>query len=359
MNPDIARILDANINRAREALRVMEEYVRFVLNDPASSAALKQFRHDFANAMQTLALEGLLAFRDTPGDVGTRLSTATEQQRADARDVFIAAAKRLPEALRSIEEYSKVVSEHAPAMIESIRYRAYELEQRVLMRGTRSARFARTLLYVIVTESLCRGHWLDVATQAIKGGADCIQLREKGLDDGELLDRARQLSALCREHQVFFIMNDRPDLALLSDADGVHLGQTDMSVTDARRIVGPDRLIGISTHNQAQFHGALAVFPDYIAAGPMFPSTTKPQALVPGPELIEYVSSETSIPIVPIGGITLKHLPQLFHAGAERVCVCSAIIGAEDPASVAREFTSRLKSASETAADPETHIIEA
>jgi thiamine-phosphate pyrophosphorylase len=359
MNSDIARILDANINRAREALRVMEEYVRFVLNDAASSAALKHFRHDFANAIQTLALEGLLKFRDTPGDVGTRLSTVSERQRADARDVFVAAAKRLPEALRALEEYSKVFSDHLPATLEALRYRGYEIEQRVLLRGGLSARFGQAHLYVIVTESLCRGHWLDVAAAAIKGGADCIQLREKGMDDGELLNRARQLSALCHEHGVLFIMNDRPDLAVLSEADGVHLGQTDISVTDARRILGPDRLIGISTHNQEQFHDALKVFPDYIAAGPMFPSTTKPQSLIPGPELLEYDIAETSIPIVPIGGITLDNLAKLVRAGGHCVCVCSAIISAEDPASATRAFTTRLKAASEEHANSPAQAIEA
>ena len=111
--------------------------------------------------------------------------------RADASDVFTAAAKRLPEALWSIEEYVKTVDPVVAQRIESIRYQAYTLEQRLALRGTRAGRFANIRLYVIVTASLCHGDWLEVAQAAISGGADCLQLREKDIEDGELLARTR------------------------------------------------------------------------------------------------------------------------------------------------------------------------
>jgi thiamine-phosphate pyrophosphorylase len=338
LNPDVFRILDANINRAREAVRVMEDYARFVLDDAAGSSLLKGFRHDFATAVRMLSADGLLAARDTPNDVGTAITTPAEGQRGDARDVFTAAAKRLPEALRTIEEYGKIVSPDFAARIEALRYRAYELEARIASRGERVARLAKCRLYVIVTASLCRGDWLEVTRQAIDGGAGCIQLREKGLEDGDLLRRARQLVAVCRERGVLCIINDRPDIARLADADGVHLGQTDMSVGDARRIVGADRLIGLSTHNPDQLREAIAIAPDYIAVGPMFPSTTKPQDHVPGVALLAEAVASTHIPIVPIGGIIPANLPTLRSAGASRVCVCSAVIAAEDVAAAARAF---------------------
>jgi thiamine-phosphate pyrophosphorylase len=342
MTPPISRILDANFNRAREALRVMEDYARFVLEDPAGSEVLKRCRHDLSACMRRLGGEELVSARDTPGDVGTGLSTPSEAARGDARAVFVAAAKRLPEALRTIEEYAKTVDGDAAAAAEQLRYRAYELEQRVLLRGERSARFSRVRLYVIVTASLCRGDWLATAERAIEGGAECIQLREKDLEDGELLARARRLGALCLERGVLFVMNDRADIARLCDADGVHLGQTDVSPADARRIVGPDRLIGLSTHTPEQLRAAIAAGADYIAVGPMFASTTKPQPHVAGPELLRLAGAETGIPVVPIGGIGGENVDILKASGATRVCVCSAVIGAEDVTAAAREIRGLL-----------------
>ncbi len=339
---DIYRILDANANRAREALRVMEEYVRFIQNDPAGNALVKQCRHDFAEAMKQLDPDTLLASRNTPGDVGTSIKTLAETQRASPEQVFTANAKRLTEALRALEEYGKLVSPEAARYFERLRYRAYEIEQHVRMRGERSARFAGVRLYVILTESLCSGGWLDTAEAAIAGGAGCLQLREKQLEDGDLLDRARRLSRLCRDRNVLFIVNDRPDIARRCDADGVHLGQTDMSVADARRVLGPDRLIGVSTHTPDQFDRALTPSPDYIAVGPMFPSETKPQDHVPGPELLAHAVARTDTPIVCIGGITENRIETLIEHGGSCVCVCSAIIADNHPEQATRALISRM-----------------
>ncbi len=335
LSREVARIIDANLNRAREALRVMEDYARFVLDDPGGCAVLKQFRHELRECVRHIPAGDLLVARDTPGDVGTTISTESERQRTDARDTCVAAAKRLCEALRTIEEYAKTFDGPLSAAVESLRYRAYDVEQRLMMRGSRSARFAKTRLYVLITESLCRRDWLETAAGAITGGADCIQLREKSLDDRELLDRARRLAALCRERDAVFIVNDRPDIAVLSGADGVHLGQTDMPLADARRILGPERLIGLSTHTPEQFREAVRQAPDYVAVGPMFASTTKPQEHVPGPSLLSLALAETSIPVVPVGGIGPDNAGILRQAGACRLCVCSAVIGSDDPRSAA------------------------
>lgn len=338
MDSKVARILDANFNRAREALRVMEEYARFVLDDAAGCEAIKQLRHELSTITNRFPPNDLLRHRDTFNDVGTTLSTAAELKRSDAREVFVAAAKRLPEALRSIEEYAKIVDAAIAKECEQIRYQAYQVEQRIALRGDLAGRFARTRLYVLITAGLCRGDWMNVARAAIDGGADCLQLREKGLEDGELLQRARNLRKLCRERNVLFVLNDRPDLAVLSDADGVHLGQTDMSISEARRIVGADRLIGISTHNPDQLRAAIHAEPDYIAVGPMFASGTKPQKHVPGPDLLKRAAKETKLPLVPIGGISLINMNRLISACAERLCVCSGVIAATDPAAAAKSY---------------------
>jgi thiamine-phosphate pyrophosphorylase len=299
---------------------------------------VKHLRHDLAACMRQLPGQQLLSARNTPSDVGTSIFTASEQSRADASDVCIAATKRLPEALRTLEEYGKTVDSRFGAGIEALRYRAYDLEQRIELRGDRSARFAKVRLYVLIAQSCCSRDWLETAQLAIAGGADCIQLREKDLDGGELLSRARRLGELCRKHGVLFIVNDRPDIALLADADGVHVGQTDLPVREARRVLGPDRLIGISTHDDDQFRSALTSGADYIAIGPMFPSPTKPQDHVPGPELLARAVRQTDIPIVPIGGISPENLDILKQAGARRVCACSAVTSVQDVSEAARSL---------------------
>ena len=343
MERDIARIIDANFNRAREALRVMEDYARFVLNDPAGCAALKGYRHDFVASLKGLSLDTLLMSRDVWGDVGTTITVDSQRRRRDPREVCVAAAKRLPEALRTIEEYVKTFDADLSSAVERLRYRAYELEQRLLLRGRISGRFAGVKLYVIITESLCRGEWFAAAQGAVAGGAGCLQLREKALDDEELLKRARRMTQLCHDAGVLFMVNDRPDIARLSEADGVHLGQTDMSMTDARRMVGPDRLIGISTHTAEQFRSAASQVPDYISVGPMFGTATKPQSRVPGRELLRLAVKETEIPVVPIGGITQGNADILIEAGARRVCVCSAVIGSDDVENAARRLVEKFK----------------
>src|SRR4051812_47242355 len=160
MNGPVLRILDANFNRAREALRVVEDYARFVLNDDGICGSLKQLRHDLATATGELVGEAVL-HRDTPGDVGTTTKTASEQSREDLNHVVTAAGKRLGEALRTIEEYLKTVDPSRAAQVESIRYRFYELERQiaVTLRPVACV-FASVRLYVLITESLCAQNWL-------------------------------------------------------------------------------------------------------------------------------------------------------------------------------------------------------
>jgi thiamine-phosphate pyrophosphorylase len=339
MNTDTLRILDANFNRAREALRVIEDYARFTLNDDALTAETKTLRHELtAGVREHLPDRELLRARDTPGDVGTAFTTASEQRRGSAREAVAAAAKRLAEALRVLEEYGKTVSPAFAAGIETLRYRSYTLEARVLLRGARHARMRDARLYVLITEKLCHGNWLETTRQTTDAGADCIQLREKDLPDGELLRRAQAVAAICRETNTLFFVNDRPDIARLADADGVHLGPDDLPVAAARRIVGQELLIGLSTHAPAQVDDALRQAPDYVAVGPMFESTTKPQQHIAGPELLRYATERTELPLVCIGGINETNAAQLLGIGRPCLAVCSAIIAHPDPAAAVRRL---------------------
>ena len=348
------RILDANFNRAREALRVMEDYARFVLDDRGLTEALKEARHELARAVQALAarpqskeapsplpspLEGQGAqYRDIVGDVGTSITTAAEAQRASAMEVVVAAGKRLSEALRSIEEYGKTLDPGLAAAIEQLRYRGYELERRLVMTVRARERFGQVRLYVIITKALCRGPWLQAAEAALRGGADAIQLREKNLTDAELLTRARQLAELCRRFGAMLIVNDRPDIAVAAGAHGVHVGQDDLPVAAVRRIAPPHFVVGVSTHTAEQIRAAAALAPDYVAVGPMFDSPTKPQAHIAGPAMLREARAITSLPLVAIGGITRGNTPQVLTAAACCLCVCQDIIAQPDVEFAARSF---------------------
>jgi thiamine-phosphate pyrophosphorylase len=337
--PGVQRILDANANRAREALRVMEDAGRFILDDPDLSKQFKQLRHDLAKAMSSIS--GLTAWRDTPGDVGTTISTESEMDRAGAADSAAAAGKRLSEALRSLEEYGKTLGQAAcgfATAIESLRYRGYALEQQ-LNTALGSGKARQWRLCVLITQSLCPdGDWLRVAEAAILGGADCIQLREKKLDAGELLARAQQLVALCRPKKISVIVNDRPDVALLANADGVHLGQTDLPCKQARKLVGTQLLIGISTSNLDQARQARRDGADYCGVGPMFPTTTKHKPTLAGPAYLKEYLAWNQLPHLAIGGITPENMTPLIETGARGIAVSSAVCSCDNPQKAAERL---------------------
>lgn len=342
MDASIWRILDANSNRAREALRVIEEFARFTLADRGLTAAAKDLRHALVAALQPLEAERAMAMRDTPSDVGTTLTGAGEYKRQSGGDVVRAASKRLNEAIRVLEEYGKVLDAAMSVAIEGVRYRAYDLEKRVQRVTDAQARFGGVRLYVLITEALCTHAWQEVMRHAAKGGADCIQLREPELDDRALLARAVEFCTLCRELGVLCIINNRADVAAAAKADGVHLGQRDLPIDAARRIVGPQGIIGASTHTTAEANAGIAKCPDYIAVGPMFATQVKPDYGVAGPEYLRMVRGETAIPLVAIGGINPSNVAAVVEAGAMCVAVCTAIIGSADVESAARDIRNQL-----------------
>ncbi len=200
-------------------------------------------------------------------------------------------------------------------------------------------------LYAITGEQFHPGrHYLQVMEEAIQGGADIIQLREKKKSKKELLEMARQLKALCARYEVPFIINDHVDLVLAVDADGIHLGQDDLPLEEARKILGPDKIIGISTHHIDEAKRAEEGGADYIGAGPVFATQTKEDVVDPvGLEYIRQVADEISIPFVAIGGIKLHNVDQVLEAGASRICAVSAIVGADDVKGAAEAFAQKIK----------------
>jgi thiamine-phosphate pyrophosphorylase len=336
MSSEHDRILDANLNRLREGLRVIEEHARFVLEDQRCAGRVKDLRHAVRGYVEQIGSGRLLAARDTPHDIGREITTADEGVRTGGEDVLAAAFARCQQATRVLEEYAKISAPAAAQLASGWRYELYTLEVSIRARGPRLCRLREGRLYVLITEALCRGDWRTTAEAVLKGGASCLQLREKGLADGELLARANVLREMTAEHHALLFINDRPDIAKLSKADGVHVGQDDLSVADVRRVVGGDVLVGKSTRTLEQLLAVLAEEPDYAAVGPMYPSGTKPQDFIAGLEYLRLARKRTELPLVAIGGIDAGKAGELYAGGADLVAVCSAVISAPDPGEVAR-----------------------
>ncbi|REJ74372.1 MAG: thiamine phosphate synthase [Planctomycetota bacterium] len=338
----VLRILDAAANRGREGLRVVEDFVRFQLNDAHLSGLLKRIRHELAEALALLGGASFHRMRDVAGDVGTGIQNEREYSRSTERDVVQANCKRVQESLRSLEEYGKLIDRAAAARIEQLRYRCCTIEQAVLNTLDSRARLASCRLYLLVTPADCRRRLEATVKQALEGGVDVVQLRDKSTEDRKIHETAGQLREWTREAGALLIINDRADIAVVTDADGVHVGQEDLPVRDARRIMGPERLVGVSTHTIEQARQAVLEGADYIGVGPVFPSVTKQLSELAGIEFVREVAAEVSLPWFAIGGISPESVGDVVEAGAGRIAVSSAITQAEEIAEAARALRERL-----------------
>jgi len=199
-------------------------------------------------------------------------------------------------------------------------------------------------LYVILDAGLVHRPILEFAQQLIGAGVRILQYRDKAGTAAAMLQASRALAQTCSEAGVSCFVNDRPDIALLANATGVHVGQDDLSVAQARTIVGPDRWVGVSTHNREQFARAVASSADYIAIGPIFATKSKVNPdLVVGTDLIRELRPMTDKPIVAIGGMRFDRAEEVLRAGADSVAVISDILLAPDPIERARQFVCKLE----------------
>lgn len=325
-------------------MRVMEEYCRFALNCELLSGRAKQLRHELSGAIGQLDAGALLAGRDTLGDVGVGLKVDNQLQRGSLADAFTAAAKRLPEALRALAETVQAESASIAATIERLRYEAYTFEKDVVLFAEPVEKFKRVRLYVIITSNL-PADALSLASQCAAGGADCLQLRAKGIPDDRLFALAVEFAEICREMGALSMINDRADIATAAGADGVHLGQNDLPVEQVRRIQLSPLIVGKSTHSLGELEQAIPARPSYVSLGCVFPTPTKPKIEIAG---FDYIRAglarlrETGIGHVAIGGITRDNVEQVLTAGAERVAVCEAIAGAPNPGDACRRFKERI-----------------
>ncbi len=199
--------------------------------------------------------------------------------------------------------------------------------------------------YVLVDKKLLGERKIEaVVKELVKAGADMIQFRDKYSEDGEFLKEALKIKKILKNKKIPFIINDRVDIALHIKADGVHVGQTDLPVSIARKLLGKNKIIGTSAENIRQAKMAQKAGADYVGLGPIFYTTTKEKIPYPvGLDLIEQAQKELKIPFFPIGGINLDNLSAVINAGAKRVAIASAIISSPNIAQIVQQFLHRLK----------------
>lgn len=346
MERAIYRIIDANFNRAREAVRVIEEFCRFSLNCKALTERAKQFRHELSAAIGRLDADRLIASRDTPGDVGVDAAVAGQLQRGNLQDCLTAACKRLPEALRALAETIQTLDPSIAQQIESLRYASYTLEKDIMLFSGPAEKFKRVGLYVIISSNL-PADVISLTHRCISGGADCLQLRAKDIEDDKLFAVAVEFVEACKAGGVLSIINDRPDIAVAAGAHGVHLGQNDLPIEQVRKLQLAPLIIGKSTHSPKQLQAACVDLPTYVSLGPVFPTATKPTAEAVGLDYVKQgleMLADTGIGHVAIGGITLDNVKDVLLAGARTVAVCSAVTETADPAATCRELKERIAS---------------
>jgi thiamine-phosphate pyrophosphorylase len=332
MEKQLYAAIDANVNRSLEGLRVCEDVMRFCLKNSLFSSRFKDLRHRIAAEAGRFPRSGLLHGRDVEADSQKFIDLESEKIRGSLEALFSANLHRASEAVRSLEEFGKLVCPDITGNpFQEIRFQLYSIEREavpVIARQGKRDRFSRSL-YAIMDVSFERsGDSTETAEMMIRGGASIIQLRAKNLSKREMLARAKNLAQVCRRENVIFIVNDHADIAVLAGADGVHLGRNDLEVRDARMLVPPHMIIGVSAYSYDSVVQALVQGPDYVAVGPVFDTSYDGGAGAValkglGVGILAQVREATGVPLVAIGGITAESAGEALSAGADSVAVLS------------------------------------
>jgi thiamine-phosphate pyrophosphorylase len=331
----IKRILDANLDRAREGIRIIEEWCRFGLNHQELARECKEMRHEMAS-WHSIDLKNT---RDTANDSGTELSHPREESRGGIEELLQANLARVQEALRAIEEYGKLSDPNMGIAFKHLRYRVYRLESQLLSQNSLQ-KLKESSLYLVTSPE---ENLLITVESALKAGLTLVQYRDKTVDDTVRLSQAGKLRELCDRYGALLILNDRVDIALAVKADGVHLGQQDLPIALAREFLGSKAIIGRSTTNPQEMEKALREGADYLGVGPVYETPTKPGKPAAGLEYVRYATEHCSVPWFAIGGIDVSNVEAVVSAGARQVAVVRAITRSSEPDVVTRQLLEKLK----------------
>ncbi len=320
------RIIDANLNRAREAARVIEDHLRFGLSSRKHSLKMKELRHLLGKIQEKYGMQAL-ARRDVDHDPTKFDSLPTLPSRH--KDPFYSNSvlernfKRLQESLRVLEEETR--STPISIQISKARFSSYKLEKEILFQTNKKQKLAGKKLYIILDANLSKNP-LEMAGRILSKGVDIIQLRAKSISDRKFFTLASAIKKIVPA-RTLFIINDRTDIAMAVDADGVHIGESDLHIKTVRRLVPPRFIIGKTTHNLHELKKAIKEKADYISVGPLFPTPLKKN--LPANGLVYMKDAvKSGLPFFCIGGITPE---KILRASLQRAAICSYVMLSKNP----------------------------
>lgn len=325
------RIIDANLNRAAEGLRALEDHFRFVQVNKEINSELRDLRHRVRDSLKHID-SILISSRDSSDDNGLKISQNSGNDKKTSEKEFIAANfKRVQEAVRSIEENLNLSGHYTEAKLyEKIRFEVYTAENNAL---SATIKILPQGIYCITAEEYSNGRSnIEVVKDMIASGIKIIQYREKEENKSrkEMMDECREIRKLAKEAGTLFIVNDFLDIAILCEADGIHCGQDDLSVQEIKKLA-PYLMVGISTHSPEQALKAVEDGADYIGVGPIYKTGTKKNVCDPvGLEYLEFAVKNIDIPFVAIGGIKENNIGEVIEKGAKTVALVTEIVGAQN-----------------------------
>ena len=323
----IAQIIDANLDRAREGLRVLEDWARFALGRKDLVKSFKNFRQILGKHHLTIYKKS----RNFINDTSAGLSHPEQFKRNEASTIICSNAGRVQEALRVIEEFSRDHNQDLSKISSDIRYEIYNLEI-VLLEAQSNNSLRKILnendLYFITLDS---ENLFEKIKNVLEGGVKIIQLRFKQGKDSDNLKFAIKVRELCNSFDALLLINDRVDIASACKADGVHLGQDDMDIKSARNILGFSKIIGISASNEWDIKKAIKDGCDYLGIGPVFATTTKKEKVPLGIDTLKSLTRDISIPWFAIGGIKEENIYLLKENNISKIAIISDLINSENP----------------------------
>lgn len=337
---DTYRIIDANLNRVSEGIRVLEDIARFSNNNRIISEKLRNLRH---RARKSFYCKELIISRDSSSDVGFEISAkSTLDNKSSKQELINANFKRVQEGFRSIEENLKVLGFYKePKLYEELRYSSYELEKAFMNLYKRTI---NTDIYGILGEEFSKGRKnLDIVKEMLKADIKVIQYREKNKNKIDKYLECKEIMKIIDTTDALFVVNDDVDIAVSVGAHGIHLGQEDMPISEIRKIAR-DMMIGLSTHNSSQALKAIEAGADYIGVGPIFETQSKKNVEASeGLNYLKWVSEYINIPYVAIGGIKEANIKEVQSSGGKCFAMISEIVGSDDICSKVKSIRSILE----------------
>ncbi len=339
MDPRVAQLIDANLDRAREGLRVVEDWCRFALDSEDFVISLKDWRQRLGRHHHDIYKQA----RSIDKDQGIGLSHPAQKGRHSPLEIISANCARVQEALRVLEEFSREPDPDLSKNAALIRYGLYELEVKILKASISMRRQEKLQQCSLCLITSPQKDLIRKVAKALTSGVKMVQFRSKKGADIDNFLQAKELANICKQHESLFIINDRIDLTLAVNADGVHLGQNDLPTKVARKLLGNEYLIGRSTHSLNQIKAAEDEGCNYLGVGPIFATPSKPELKPVSTKFIHEAVHKAQLPWFAIGGINNSNLNEVCLAGAKRIAVLGAIMNAEDTSQASLELLKGLQ----------------